>query len=81
MKRGFRFVGPTIMYSFMQVTGMTNDHLVNCFRYEECNMPFSEQQSGCHKKDYVDETSKKEVERLVTSIENSTPFQDCNEVA
>ncbi|XP_057871315.1 uncharacterized protein LOC131077785 [Cryptomeria japonica] len=81
VKRGFRFVGPTIMYSFMQVTGMTNDHLVNCFRHEECNMPSNEQQSGYHKKDYVDDTSKKEVERLVIAIENSTPFQDCNEVA
>lgn len=31
--RGFRFVGPTIVYSFMQATGMVNDHLVDCFRY------------------------------------------------
>lgn len=32
-KRGFRFVGPTICYAFMQATGMVNDHLVGCFRY------------------------------------------------
>jgi len=32
---GMRFVGPTICYAFMQVTGMVNDHLVDCFRYEE----------------------------------------------
>ncbi|MDP6063986.1 MAG: DNA-3-methyladenine glycosylase I [SAR202 cluster bacterium] len=32
-KRGFRFVGPTICYAFMQATGMVNDHLVDCFRY------------------------------------------------
>lgn len=32
-KRGFRFVGPTIMYAFMQATGMVNDHEVGCFRY------------------------------------------------
>jgi DNA-3-methyladenine glycosylase I len=31
--RGFRFVGPTICYAFMQATGMVNDHLVSCFRY------------------------------------------------
>ena len=31
--RGFRFVGSTICYAFMQATGMVNDHLVNCFRY------------------------------------------------
>lgn len=32
-KRGFRFVGTTICYAFMQATGMVNDHLVDCFRY------------------------------------------------
>ncbi len=35
-KRGFNFVGSTIMYAFMQATGMVNDHLVTCFRYKEC---------------------------------------------
>jgi len=34
-KRGFRFVGPTILYAHMQATGMVNDHLVGCFRYPE----------------------------------------------
>jgi DNA-3-methyladenine glycosylase I len=34
-KRGFRFVGSTICYAFMQATGMVNDHLVSCFRYRE----------------------------------------------
>jgi len=33
--RGFRFVGPTICYAFMQATGMVNDHLVACFRHRE----------------------------------------------
>ena len=33
-KRGFKFVGSTICYAFMQATGMVNDHLVNCFRYK-----------------------------------------------
>ncbi len=33
--RGFKFVGPTIIYAFMQATGMVNDHAVDCFRYEE----------------------------------------------
>jgi len=32
-RRGFRFVGSTICYAFMQATGMVNDHVVNCFRY------------------------------------------------
>jgi DNA-3-methyladenine glycosylase I len=34
-KRGFRFVGSTICYAFMQATGMVNDHLVECFRYSQ----------------------------------------------
>jgi DNA-3-methyladenine glycosylase I len=34
-RRGFRFVGPTIVYAHMQATGMVNDHLVSCFRYPE----------------------------------------------
>jgi DNA-3-methyladenine glycosylase I len=34
-KRGFNFVGSTIMYAFMQATGMVNDHLIDCFRYKE----------------------------------------------
>lgn len=34
-KRGFRFVGSTIMYAHMQATGMVNDHLTGCFRYKQ----------------------------------------------
>ena len=34
-KRGFRFMGPIIVYSHLQATGVINDHLVSCFRYEE----------------------------------------------
>jgi DNA-3-methyladenine glycosylase I len=34
-RRGFRFVGPTICYAFMQATGMVNDHTTGCFRYGE----------------------------------------------
>ena len=34
-KRGFKFVGPTICYAFMQAVGMVNDHTANCFRYNE----------------------------------------------
>ena len=35
-KRGFRFVGSTIIYAHMQATGMVNDHLTSCFRHKEC---------------------------------------------
>jgi DNA-3-methyladenine glycosylase I len=34
-RRGFRFVGSTIIYAHMQAVGMVNDHLVDCFRYRE----------------------------------------------
>jgi DNA-3-methyladenine glycosylase I len=39
-KRGFKFVGPTICYAFMQAAGLVNDHLTSCFRYAElANLP------------------------------------------
>ena len=34
-KRGFKFVGPTVVYAHMQATGMVNDHVEDCFRYQE----------------------------------------------
>ena len=34
-KQGFKFVGSTVVYAFMQATGMVNDHVVDCFRYRE----------------------------------------------
>lgn len=36
-KRGFKFIGPTVIYAHMQATGMVNDHLTECFRYREIN--------------------------------------------
>jgi DNA-3-methyladenine glycosylase I len=33
--KGFKFLGSTILYAHMQATGLVNDHLVDCFRYEE----------------------------------------------
>jgi DNA-3-methyladenine glycosylase I len=35
-RRGFRFVGPTICYALMQACGLVNDHVVSCFRHDEC---------------------------------------------
>jgi DNA-3-methyladenine glycosylase I len=35
MRRGFKFVGSTICYAFMQAVGMINDHVIDCFRYAE----------------------------------------------
>lgn len=34
-KRGFQFIGPTVMYAYMQAVGMVNDHLVTCYRHQE----------------------------------------------
>jgi DNA-3-methyladenine glycosylase I len=34
--QGFKFVGPTIVYAFMQATGLVNDHLVTCFCHDVC---------------------------------------------
>jgi DNA-3-methyladenine glycosylase I len=39
LQRGFRFVGSTICYAFMQAVGLVNDHLVTCFRYEQIAQP------------------------------------------
>ncbi|XP_077238117.1 uncharacterized protein LOC143879559 [Tasmannia lanceolata] len=36
VRRGFRCVGPTVIYSFMQTAGITNDHLISCYRFNEC---------------------------------------------
>ena len=38
-KRGFRFVGPTVCYSFMQAVGLVNDHTTDCFRFAELTPP------------------------------------------
>ncbi|CAI9113874.1 OLC1v1014568C1 [Oldenlandia corymbosa var. corymbosa] len=37
VRRGFRGIGPTVVYSFMQVAGITNDHLISCFRFADCS--------------------------------------------
>ncbi|PON33736.1 Methyladenine glycosylase [Parasponia andersonii] len=62
MQRGFRCVGPTVIYSFMQVAGIVNDHLLACFRYGECNLNV--------KKDLKPKTE--EPERLIEALEKKT---------
>ncbi|PIA57610.1 hypothetical protein AQUCO_00600379v1 [Aquilegia coerulea] len=46
LRRGFRFVGPIIVYSFMQAAGLTVDHLVDCFRFSDC-VNLVEKRYGC----------------------------------
>lgn len=36
VRRGFRGIGPTVVYSFMQAAGISNDHLISCFRFLDC---------------------------------------------
>ncbi|KFK38618.1 hypothetical protein AALP_AA3G137700 [Arabis alpina] len=38
VRRGFRFVGPTVVHSFMQAAGLTNDHLLTCYRHGPCTL-------------------------------------------
>ena len=38
VRRGFRFVGPTVVHSFMQAAGLTNDHLLTCYRHTPCTL-------------------------------------------
>ena len=45
-KRGFSFVGPTVVYSHMQACGLVNDHLVSCFRHREVQRPAGRQRGG-----------------------------------
>lgn len=40
-RRGFRFVGPTVCYAFMQAAGLVNDHVVDCFRYSDLKISFT----------------------------------------
>ena len=42
-ERGFKFVGPTICYAFMQAVGMVNDHVIDCFRYDDINQDLKKQ--------------------------------------
>jgi DNA-3-methyladenine glycosylase I len=47
-QRGFRFVGPTICYAFMQAVGMVNDHILTCFRHGEINAAIALLQKAGH---------------------------------
>lgn len=56
VRRGFRSVGPTVIYSYMQVAGITNDHLTSCFRFQECvNAAEGKEENGIIKKDEAEE--------------------------
>jgi DNA-3-methyladenine glycosylase I len=45
-RRGFKFVGATVIYAHMQATGLVNDHLLECFRYEPCRIEGEKRAAG-----------------------------------
>ncbi|XP_020267282.1 uncharacterized protein LOC109842777 [Asparagus officinalis] len=56
IKRGFRSVGPTVIYTFMQAAGLTNDHLITCYRFDECT-----KNSNCNKDEKKRDENVKEI--------------------
>ncbi|KAF9614602.1 hypothetical protein IFM89_019579 [Coptis chinensis] len=58
LRRGFRSVSATIIYSFMQVTGLTNDHLITCFRFQECINPVGQNEEDGSKMKVEERRSK-----------------------
>lgn len=46
VKRGFRLVGPTVIHSFMQAAGLTNDHLITCPRHSQCGLTLRNRNSA-----------------------------------
>ncbi|KAJ4962834.1 hypothetical protein NE237_022773 [Protea cynaroides] len=64
MRRGFRCVGPMVVYSFMQVAGIVSDHLITCFRYQECNLNI---QKDCKTKSENTEVLAKDLEKTCLS--------------
>lgn len=75
VRRGFRGVGPTVIYSFMQACGLTNDHLISCYRFDECNEFF--QNGTCTSAG----TSLTVPSASVTTSENMIPTTDLEGLA
>ncbi|XP_011083975.1 uncharacterized protein LOC105166349 isoform X2 [Sesamum indicum] len=67
VRRGFRSVGPTIIYSFMQGAGITNDHLMSCFRFHECGAAKAKEGSPLTNKD-EEEKADSEVCRSIDEL-------------
>lgn len=74
VRRGFRSVGPTVIYSFMQVAGITNDHLISCFRFQECvDAAEGKEENGIIKNDEAEE---KKTENGTTESELSIAIDE-----
>ncbi|KAI5676239.1 hypothetical protein M9H77_07189 [Catharanthus roseus] len=64
LRRGFRCVGPTIVYSFMQAAGITNDHLISCYRFQECSNASEEKEDAAS---ITDNSPEKRVDEVIES--------------
>ncbi|CAN0862444.1 Probable GMP synthase [glutamine-hydrolyzing] [Linum grandiflorum] len=67
VRRGFRCIGPTVIYSFMQAAGLTNDHLISCYRHHECSIAEAKETADNHI--FKSKTGKKEPEQAFVDIE------------
>ena len=65
IRRGFRCVGPTVIYSFMQVAGITNDHICSCFRFQECLLIAETEEVGSIKVEEDGQKPKEEMESCI----------------
>ncbi|XP_077222922.1 uncharacterized protein LOC143856556 [Tasmannia lanceolata] len=69
VRRGFRCVGPTVIYSFMQTAGMTNDHLISCYRFNECIAAETEEEAAKVKvEEKMEDMGSLELERAVDKL-------------
>ncbi|KAK9032224.1 hypothetical protein V6N11_056499 [Hibiscus sabdariffa] len=67
VRRGFRSVGPTVIYSFMQVAGITNDHLISCFRFQECITAAAAAAQGKEENGIEDIPKEKQTDNVIVS--------------
>lgn len=78
VRRGFRSVGPTVIYSFMQASGITNDHLITCYRFEECIATQSSTDTGkdISANNPVTEKNEKQKEMIEVGFEFSSDIDE-----
>ncbi|KAH7660028.1 Methyladenine glycosylase protein [Dioscorea alata] len=78
VRRGFRSVGPTVIYSFMQAAGITNDHLISCYRFEECIATQSSTDTGkdVSANNPVTEKNEKQKEMIEVGFEFSSDVDE-----
>lgn len=75
VRRGFRSVGPSVIYSFMQAAGLTNDHLISCFRFQACISAAEGKEEACAtesvRDNKVDDPSERELSAAMDDLDFS----------